>query len=74
VTKDKTDSPANFRIRKRDNRECQRKGFWLPADVALELSVHCARNRRDESEVVSMLVANYLNETEGRKGAKKLIP
>jgi len=71
---EKTASPANFRIRKRDNRECQRKGFWIPADIATELSVHCVRSRTDESEVISRLLADYLNEVDSRKGAKRLLP
>jgi hypothetical protein len=74
MAKDKTDSPSNRRLRKRDNRECERKGFWLPADVAVELKVHCVRARTDESEVVSRLVVDYLNQVENRTGSKKLVP
>ena len=71
---DKTKSPTNFRIRKRDNRELERKGFWIPADVAVELRVHCVRNRTDDSELVSKIIVEYLNETEHRTGSKKLVP
>ncbi len=74
MTKDKTESPSNRRLRKRDNRMCQRKGFWIPEDVAIELGVHCLRARTDESEIVSKLITDYLNEVEGRKGAKRLEP
>src|SRR5262245_22057406 len=74
MNKDKTESPSNFRVRKRDNRECQRKGFWIPADVAIELKVHCVRAQTDESEVVSKIICDCLNEVESRKGAKRLIP
>lgn len=73
MAKEKTDS-ANFRMRKRDKRETQRKGFWIPADIALELSIYCAQNRTDESEVVSMLLAEHLNDVQGRKGSKRLVP
>ncbi len=75
MDKDNTRSPSNFRLRKRDNREMERKGFWIPADVAVELRIHCVRNRElDESEIVTQLLCDYLNKVQNRTGSKKLSP
>lgn len=51
---------GTFRIRKRDGREIQRKGYWLDANDAHAFEIWCVTNRKDESEVVGELIAEFL--------------
>lgn len=51
---------GTFRMRKRDGREIQKKGFWIAADDAHAFEIWCVTNRRDESDVVGELIAEFL--------------
>ncbi len=73
MAKEKSDS-MNFRIRQRDNRETEKKSFWVPSDLLEAFEIQCVKEGKDRSELVSELIANYVNEKQSRKGAKRLLP
>jgi hypothetical protein len=58
--KEEKTASGNYRVRKRDGQELQRKGFWIPADQAHALTIWCAINKTDESEVVTTLLTEFL--------------
>jgi hypothetical protein len=64
MTKGKADemkaSSGTFRTRQRDGRELQKKGYWLDAKDAHAFEIWCVTNRREESDVVGELIADFL--------------
>jgi hypothetical protein len=51
---------GTFRTRKSDGAELQKKGYWLNAKNAHAFEIWCVINRRDESQVVDELIAEFL--------------
>ncbi len=70
-TKDEKKSPTNLRVRE-DGREEERRGIWIPKDVAVEMRVYCLRNEIDEHTLITRLLVDFLNQEANRGGGKKL--
>jgi hypothetical protein len=56
-----TGTRANPRVRKVDGVKTRSTSIHLPVDLALELTLHCARNGLRQSEVVTRAVREWLS-------------